>query len=72
MLKTLRHVALALLATTGLAASAEAAVTITHPYQGITYITRTETSPRAETMHIVQVDLTAPGVSFMVTPPAEP
>ncbi len=42
--------------------------TVTHPYQGITYITRIETSPRAEVMHIVEVDLTAPGVRFQMTP----
>jgi hypothetical protein len=40
---------------------------VTHPYQGITYITRTETVPRAETMHIVEVDLTAPGIHFGLT-----
>lgn len=67
MMKTLRHLAVAILATISLTVSAEATTVITHPYQGITYITRTETSPRAETMHIVQVDLTAPGISFMVT-----
>jgi hypothetical protein len=50
------------------AAVSEAAVVVTHPYQGVTYTTRTETSPRAETMHIVQIDLTAPGISFRVTP----
>ena len=41
---------------------------VTHPYQGVTYITRTETLPRAETMHIVQIDLAAPGISFKLTP----
>ncbi len=45
----------------------QGATTVTHPYQGITSITRTETSPRAENMHIVLVDLTAPGISFELT-----
>jgi len=42
--------------------------TVTTPYQGITYITQTETAPQVENMHIVEVDLTAPGISFMMTP----
>ena len=47
--------------------SVQGATTVTHPFQGITHITRTETSPRAENMHIVLVDLTAPGISFELT-----
>ena len=50
------------------AQAVRAAVTITTPYQGVTYITRTETSPRPVTMHIAEIDLTAPGISFGVTP----
>lgn len=53
----------------GLPVGAFATTTVTHPYQGITSITRTETVPRALTMHIVQVDLTAPGISFELTAP---
>lgn len=45
----------------------EASEVITHPYQGITYINRTETAPRTLNMHIVKVDLTAPGISFKLT-----
>src|ERR1051326_354516 len=40
-----------------------------YPYQGITYITRTEVSPRSLSIHIIVVDLTAPCVGFMLTPP---
>jgi hypothetical protein len=47
----------------------QASEVIAHPYQGITYINRTETAPRTLTMHIVKVDLTAPGISFKLTPP---
>jgi hypothetical protein len=42
---------------------------VTHPYLGITYVVRTETAPRALHMHIAQVDLTAPGVRFTLSPP---
>ena len=40
------------------------------PFAGITRITRTETSPRDVTMHIVRVDLTAPGIRFQLTQPS--
>jgi exopolysaccharide biosynthesis protein len=43
---------------------------VSQPYVGITYIDRTETSPRAVHMRIVQIDLTAPGVRFKLSPPA--
>ena len=42
----------------------------THPFLGVTYIDRTESAPRAVHMHIVQVDLTAPGVRVTLSPPA--
>ncbi len=40
-----------------------------NPYRGITHITRTETVPRAVTMHIVTVDLRARGIRFKLTSP---
>jgi len=43
---------------------------ISQPFAGITYIDRTETSPRAVHMHIVQVDLSAPGLRFKLSPPS--
>ena len=43
-------------------------ITTTTPFLGITRIDRTATSPRVENMHIVEVDLTAPGIGFAVTP----
>ena len=43
---------------------------VSQPYVGITYIDRTETSPRSVHMHIVQVDLAAPGIRFKLSPPA--
>jgi hypothetical protein len=44
----------------GAAPSAEQRAT--QPYLGITYIDRTETAPRPLHVHIVQIDLTAPGL----------
>jgi hypothetical protein len=45
------------------------AETVDHPFLGITHITRTETSPRNITMHLVKIDLTAPGIAFQLTGP---
>src|SRR5664280_2271323 len=38
------------------------------PYQGVTKIVRTETSPRVLHINVMEIDLTAPGVRFAVTP----
>ena len=46
------------------------ATEITQPFVGVTLIKRTETTPRPVTIHVVQIDLTAPGLSFKLTPPA--
>jgi len=43
---------------------------LTHPYLGITYTDRTESAPRAVHMHIAQIDLTAPGLRFKLSPPS--
>ena len=43
---------------------------VSQPYVGITYIDRTESMPRAVHMRIVQVDLTARGIRFKLSPPA--
>ncbi len=42
---------------------------VDHPFVGVTLITRTETVPRTENMHIVQIDLNAPGIGFKLTSP---
>jgi hypothetical protein len=55
----------AVLAMLSRQAAAEAIVT--RPYDGMTYIVRTETAPRSLTMHILLVDLRRPGISFAVT-----
>src|SRR5258708_3806548 len=69
----LRH-ALALALSTVWAWSAEsrAAETVEHPFLGVTHIARTETSPRDLQMHVVIIDLTAPGIGFTLTAPRGP
>src|SRR5262245_21353177 len=52
-----------------LASIAGAAELVDHPFLGVTHITRTETSPRAVTMHIVRIDLAIAGISFRLSPP---
>ena len=42
---------------------------VSTPFVGITYTDRWEASPRRVRMHIAQVDLTAPGLRFKVSPP---
>src|SRR5262249_37537761 len=49
--------------------TSSAAEVVDHPFLGVTHITRTETSPRAVTMHIVRIDLTIVGIGFRLTPP---
>jgi exopolysaccharide biosynthesis protein len=45
------------------------AETVEHPYVGVTSISREETSPRPLRMHVIQIDLTTPGIRFELTPP---
>src|SRR5687768_4106913 len=45
-----------------------AAETVTQPFQGVTLVHRTETSPRPLDIHVALIDLLAPGVRFHVTP----
>ncbi len=42
---------------------------VTHPFDGVTHIARSVTLPRSLNIHIVQIELSAPGVSFKLTPP---
>jgi exopolysaccharide biosynthesis protein len=43
---------------------------VTQPFTGVSYVDRTETAPRAVHMHVVQIDLAAPGLRFKLSPPA--
>lgn len=49
-------------------AAAHAGSVTNHPYQGVTKIVRTETSPRNLHINVMQIDLTAPGLRFAMTP----
>jgi len=42
---------------------------VDHPFPGITSITRTENTPRNVTIHVLEVDLTTPGIRLKLTPP---
>jgi exopolysaccharide biosynthesis protein len=65
---SLKMFVVTLIAVLGWSGLLQAATTVQHPYVGITAITRTETTPRNLTMHIIKVDLTAPGIGFKLTP----
>src|SRR5678809_626218 len=45
------------------------AETVEHPFVGVTSILREESSPRRLRIHVIQIDLTAPGIRFELTPP---
>ena len=64
---TLRAV---LVAVFGLLSLLAGEATTTTPFTGVTHITRTGESPRKVTMHIVKIDLTAPGIAFQLTAPS--
>ncbi|MGD0778165.1 MAG: phosphodiester glycosidase family protein [Candidatus Solibacter sp.] len=46
-----------------------AAETVQHLFRGVTCIERVETAPRALRMHVVKIDLAAPGIAFKLSPP---
>src|SRR5262245_3699509 len=58
-----------LIACCAIASTSTGAEVVDHPFLGVTHITRTGTSPRAVTMHIVRIDLTVPGIQLRLTPP---
>jgi hypothetical protein len=59
---------LTLIAIALLPAFCPAAVTTTQPFQGVTLIHRTETSPRPLDIHVAIIDTLAPGIHFYATP----
>ena len=65
---TLRLAAVLLLC--GSAGLLRAQSTTTQPYAGITYSELAVSTPRQIRAHVVQVDLSAPGVRVMLTPPS--
>ncbi len=47
-------------------------ITTTNPYVGVTKIDETLSSPRPEAVHILEIDLTAPGIHFEMSPATPP
>ncbi len=72
MLRFGRTIAVSLWVLGGLHALPQTGTVISNPYQGVTYIRRAETSTRGLPLviHILQIDLTAPGISFKLSPAA--
>jgi hypothetical protein len=64
-----RRLFLALLALYFAHAPLAAEIQTTQPYAGVSYIDRVESAPRAEHIHMVQIDLTAPGIRFKLSSP---
>ena len=63
-------IALALVATLTAPSTSWAADTVTHPYPGMKYTHRSQSSPRKE-IHIVEVDLSRPEISLRSTKSGE-
>ncbi len=55
---------LALAAPTG----ASAAVAVRQPFAGVRWTHRTQNEPRPLSIHILEIDLTYPGIRFLITP----
>lgn len=66
------RITLAALAVCLSLAGVEAQQTVRRPFLGVTHITRVEMSPRNLRMHVVTIDLTAPGIRVKLTPPGGP
>lgn len=64
--------ALTWLALSGATAPVGARATVTRPYLGLTLIEDAATQPRPIKTHVLQVDLSAPGVRVTLSPPAGP
>src|SRR6187431_1916713 len=43
---------------------------VTHPFAGITHIVRVDASPRPVRIHVVQIDLSTPGLRFALSAPS--
>lgn len=55
-----------------LAVLAGAEETVRYPFVGVTHIHRTESEPRPVSLHLVKIDLTAPGLSFKLSERGQP
>jgi hypothetical protein len=70
MIRTAAWCAWVLLATTS--SAPDRAALVSHPFDGLTYVDATATSPRPIHVHVIQIDLKTPGIRLMLTPPAGP
>ena len=74
-MKALRALLAALalgLASSSSAGQAGASERVSRPFVGVTLVSSVETLPRPIRMHIVNIDLSAPGVRFRLTPHSGP
>jgi exopolysaccharide biosynthesis protein len=67
---TVRRRFAATLVVLWLGASLHGEQRVAQPFAGISYTDRTEDTPRRVHMHVVQIDLTAPGIRLKLSPPA--
>ena len=68
-MRLVRSCLVLVLATLAIAPATARTWQITQPFVGVTYADRTVTEPRPLRMHVVQIDLRAPGIRFKVSPP---
>src|SRR5262245_16914738 len=61
---------LAALLVGGQSAPVVPSVTVTYPFQGVTYLDRVERTPRDVHLRVVQIDLATPGIRFKLSSPA--
>lgn len=64
----LHLVSILALLTSLLAGPVGAEEVVRHPFVGVTHIHRTESLPRPVSLHLLKIDLAAPGLSFKLTP----
>jgi exopolysaccharide biosynthesis protein len=66
--RPIRNITIALLLYWPPVGLAPAAQTVTQPFLGVSLYHETKTAPRAITLNVAVIDLSAPGISFLVTP----
>jgi exopolysaccharide biosynthesis protein len=67
-MRTMAYIICCFLLIWPFAGLAPAAQTITQPFLGVSLYHETKTTPRAITLNVAVIDLSAPGMSFLVTP----
>lgn len=69
MIMNSKSLALVLALVTGWTSRSAGEDRVSHPFEGVTHIARSVTSPRNLNIHVVVIELSAPGISFKLTPP---